>query len=251
MEGTIIKLKSFDVSVYARGDKGASKLAIVIPGRLDTKDYAHMTSHVDYLAQSGYYALSFDPPGTWESLGVIELYTITNTLQAIDELIEHFGNKPTLLLGHSRGGSNAMLAGVRNPHVTHFAAIMSHAGPTTIGLPKAGAAVSISTRDLPPGTSRTEERKEFALPASYFEDQAEYDVTDALASCSKPKLFIAGAQDDLVSVDSVRNTYDRASNPKMMKVVACEHDYRLYPNIIDEVNQILGHFLDKYPEVDL
>src|SRR3989338_3016633 len=116
----IIKTKTFELAVYEKGDSNSPKLAIVIPGRLDTKDYIHNTSLVDYLASRDYFALSFDPPGTWESPGDIELYTTTNYLKAVDELIEHFGTKPTLLAGHSRGGTIAMLAALKNPHVTHF-----------------------------------------------------------------------------------------------------------------------------------
>src|SRR3989344_5911947 len=107
----ILKTKNFEVAVYIKGDPASAKLAIVTPGRLDTKDYLHNTSLVDYLANRGFYALSFDPPGTWESPGSIDLYTTTNYLKVVDELIEHFGNKPTLLAGHSRGGTVAMLAG--------------------------------------------------------------------------------------------------------------------------------------------
>ena len=44
----IIKTKTFELAVYAKGDPNSSKLVIVIPGRLDTKDYIHNTSLVDY-----------------------------------------------------------------------------------------------------------------------------------------------------------------------------------------------------------
>lgn len=91
----IIKTKNFELAVYTKGDQDSPKLALVLPGRLDTKDYIHNTSLVDYLASQSYIALSFDPPGTWESSGNIELYTTTNYLKAVDELIEHFGNKQT------------------------------------------------------------------------------------------------------------------------------------------------------------
>jgi pimeloyl-ACP methyl ester carboxylesterase len=143
----LIKTKSFELAVYARGDENSPKLAIVIPGRLDTKDYIHLTGHVDHLANLGYYALSFDPAGTWESPGGIELYTTTNILQEINELIAHFGDKPTVLLGHSRGGTAAMLVGVANPYVTHFAAIMSYHGPSNVGLPGEKGAAKLSLRD--------------------------------------------------------------------------------------------------------
>lgn len=241
----LLQTKSFQLATYVKGDENAPKLAIAIPGRLDTKDYAHLRSHVDYLAGKGYFALSFDPPGTWESPGGIELYTTTNILEAINGIIEHFGNRPTVLIGHSRGGSNAMLAGTTNPHVTHFVAIMSHHGPSTVGLPADKQSSTQTTRDLPPGTSRTEERKPFALPYAYFEDQSRYDALPALRTCTKPKLFFYGTKDVLVSEEDVKASYEASAEPKELHALNSEHDYRLHPEIIDEVNQTIGAFLDR------
>lgn len=234
----VVETKNYEVAVYMKGDKNASKLAIVIPGRLDTKDYTAMTSHVDFLAEQGYLALSFDPPGTRESLRDISLYSTTSTLEAINELIEYFGNKPTLLVDHSCGGVNAMLVGISNPHVTSFVAIMSHAGPMTVELPNDGQPV-ISYRDLPLGTERTKNKKEFALPVSYFDDQEKYDATEGLKSCAKLKLFFYGMQDVLDSPERVKKMYELSAEPKMIHEHNTEHDFRLYPEIIEEVNNII------------
>ena len=87
-----IKTKSFELAISTRGEKNSTRLAIAIPGRLDTKDYLNFTSHIEYLANRNFLAVAFDPPGTWESRGEIESYTTTNYLKAVDELIEHFGN---------------------------------------------------------------------------------------------------------------------------------------------------------------
>lgn len=225
------------------GDPKADKLAVVVPGRLDTKDYIHMTSLVDYLASKGYLALSFDPPGTWESSGGINLYTTTNICKAIDEIIEYYGNRPTAVIGHSRGGTHALLAGTTNQYVTHYAAIMSHHGPTNVGLPKDGDTVTISYRDLPPGTNRTSKQKKFALPTAYFADQQQYDALPALARSTKPKLFFYGKRDALVSPNSVQKMYNQSSKPKMIHGVDTEHDYRLHPQAINEINQTVGAFL--------
>src|SRR3989344_7326448 len=110
----MIKTSSFELAEYQQGDTNSSKLALVLPGKLDTKDYPHMRSHVDFLAGKGYLAVSFDPPGTWESPGDISLYTMTNYLRSVNELIEHFGNKPTFVMGHSLDGALAMEASFRN-----------------------------------------------------------------------------------------------------------------------------------------
>lgn len=240
---SLLKINGFDIAVYKKGDTDSPRLAIVIPGRLDTKDYVHITSHVNYLAQNGYLALSFDPPGTWESPGDIGLYNTTNILSAINGLIDYFDARPTVLVGHSRGGTNAMLAGTTNTYVTHIVAIMSHSGPSTVGVPSEKNAVSTSTRDLPPGTCRTQDRKQFELPYSYFEDQSQYNSLPGLSSSTKPKLFFYGTHDVLVSKEAVEEAYRITLGPKEIQALNSEHDYRLHPKVIDQINQLIGNFL--------
>lgn len=243
---TTIKTPSFELAVYARGDKNAEKIALVLPGRLDTKDYAHCTSHVDYLATKGYFAVSFDPPGTWESPGSIDLHTTTTYLKAVDEVIEHFGNKPTLLVGHSRGGTVSMLA-TRNPAVSGIVAVMA-----TYGEPSAPSdedlklGYHLSYRDMPPGTEKTKEQKRFELPFAYFEDGQKYDPVSVLMQLTRPKLLIYGDNDDFTKPERVKEVFAAIPEPKMLHEVSSEHDYRLHAEVIEEVNRVIGEFLGKY-----
>lgn len=240
----IVKTKSFELAIISQGDKNASKMAIVIPGRLDTKDYAQNPSHIKYLTSKGYFALSFDPPGSWDSPGTLDFYSTTNYIKAVNELIEYFGNKPTLLMGHSRGGTVAMLAGPNNPHVTHMVSVnSSYGGPVDVDAPVPGE-IRVSYRDLPPGTTRTKEQKRFDLPYHYFEDSEKYNALEGLKTCTKPKLFFYGTKDEMSTEKIVRHMYDVSAEPKMIHELNTEHDYRLHPEIIDEVNEIVGKFLD-------
>jgi len=235
----LIKTPSFELAVYKQGDEKADKLVLCLPGRLDTKDYAHMRSHVDFLAGKGYLALSFDPPGTWESSGDISFYTTQNYLKAVDELIRHYGNRPTIVIGHSRGGSMAMLAGINNKYVTHFVAVMSHYGPSF--KPKESGDVSISYRDLPPGTEKTKERKQFNLPMSYFDDPTPYT---GLERCANPKLFFLGKEDKTVLPEDVMESYELAAEPKQLCELDSNHDYRYHPTTIKEVETVINKFLE-------
>ncbi len=244
----IVKTKSFEIATYSQGDINSSKLALVLPGKLDTKDYSHMRSHVDHLANKGFFALSFDPPGTWESRGDIKLYTTTNYLKAIDELIEYYGNKQTLFIGHSRGATMAILAGTANPFVTSYVSIMSSF--TDIGFgdkrdkewKKKGYVVSM--RDLPPGGGAKVKR--FELPFSFFEDQIPYKMTNEIKQSTKPKLVVLGKHDELITPESVRETYELLSPPKELYELDSGHDYRLDPKLIEEVNERVGEFLERF-----
>ena len=239
-----IKTKSFELAVYQRGESSAPKLAIVIPGRLDTKDYVHNTSLVDYLAGLGYLALSFDPPGTWESPGNISLYTTTNCIRAVNELIEHFGNRPTVLAGHSRGGTVAMLVGPQNPHVTHIIPIFSYYGAPSDPEPdRIVDDALVSYRDLPPGDKKTAGQKKFLLPLSYFEDGKRYNALPSLKTYEKLKLFFYGTLDDMNDPKYVQEAYRESAEPKMIHRIDSDHDYRYHPGAIREINETIRRFL--------
>jgi len=248
----LIKTKSFTLAVNLKGNPNSEKLALVLPGKLDTKDYAHMISHVDYLANLGYFALSFDPPGTWESPGDIKIYNMTNYLKAINELIEYYGNKSTFIMGHSRGAGMAILAGLTNPHITSFVAIFSsfsengYKDKSDIAKWKEDGYL-LEKRDLPPGGGP--KIKEFQLPYSFFEDQLKYNVTEGLKHSQKPKLFMLGKHDVLAKPEVIKKLYRITSEPKELYELDSDHDYRFHPELIEEVNKAMGDFLHNYSQI--
>lgn len=245
----LIKTKSFELAINSRGNESSDKLAIVLPGRLDTKDYECFTKHIEYLASKGFLAISFDPPGTWESPGGTELFTTTNYIKAVNELIEYFGNKPTLLIGHSRGATVSILAGAQNPAVKAFVPIMSTYGTLPLLDEEAiKKGFKVSHRDLPPGTAKTTEQKEFVLPLRYFQDAQKYNVVDVLKQSTKPKLFFYGTDDEFTEQAQVKEVFKIIPGPKFIHELDTNHDYRYHQEIIEEVNKVLGDFLDKYPD---
>lgn len=243
----IITTPSFSLATYQKGYLNADKLALILPGRLDTKDYVHMQNHVDFLAQKGYVALSFDPPGTWESPGGIELFTTTNYIKAVNELIEYFGNRPTVLLGHSRGGSVAILAGSSNPVVKAVIAVMATYGPPSAPKPQAiHVGFLLEHRDLPPGDHKSQEQIDFELPLHYFEDGAKYGRDIVLEKYHKPVLLIYGTRDRFTEPKKVQEVFDVIPGPKQIYAMNSEHDYRYNRDAIEEVDKVVDTFLKKY-----
>jgi len=245
---TIIKTKSFTIATYMQGALDSSKIALILPGKLDSKDYAHLHSHVDMLATKGYLALSFDPPGTWESEGDISDYSMTSYLQAINELIEYFGNKPTLLVGHSRGGSMAIWTGVINKYVSSFIAIISKASRSSkkLDTPKSKKwkrlGYSLQVREAPIGYS---DSKTFKLPYSFLLDEVKYEISDKLYSCKKPKLFFAMKNDPHTNLNIIQNYFNKCSKPKKLHILAPNtHNYHKHPEVIEEVNFVIIKFLE-------
>ncbi len=242
----IIKTKSFELAAFTRGNTDAKRVAVLLPGRLDTKDYVSFKSHADYLAGRGFFVVAFDAPGTWESPGSINLFTTTNYLKATNEIIEYFGNRPTLLLGHSRGASVAILASV-NPAVIGIIPVMANYGAPTEPVEKdIERGYKISYRDLPPGDSKTKEQKKFELPIAYWTDGKQYNPSEVIKQCAKPKLVVYSTDDDFTPVDVVKKLYEEIPEPKMILEVHCTHDYRYSTDAIQKVNVEIGRFLEKY-----
>jgi len=246
----MITTKNFQLAVRTFGNQAAEQLALILPGRLDTKDYSHMLAHAEYLAQRNYLSVTFDPPGTWESTGDISLYTMTNYLQAINELIEHYGNRPTLLMGHSRGGSMAVLAGMRHQCVTKFISVMGACSyaPDKYETDSDGEwqrlGYKINRRELP---GKDSEFVDYQLPYSFADDAKQYDLYDELRVCQKPKLFIYGTRDQLVPPPLAEEIFAVASEPKELVMIDSDHDYRRSQKMINEVNDLVGQFLERYP----
>ncbi len=242
-----IKTKSFELAAYIRGNRHAKKLVIVLPGRLDTKDYAHTVAHVNYLARKGYLAVSFDPPGTWESQGGLNLYTTTNYIKAINEVIEYFGNKPTLLVGHSRGGAVAILAGAKNPNVNGLVLLMASYGyPTPPSRAEMKIGFHIEYRDYPSKRHGGQGRKMFKLPMAYFRDGRKYVPLRYLKECYKPKLMIFGKRDEFKPISKAKNICKSVPYPKTVKELNCGHEYWHSPQLLKKVNDIIGKFVDEY-----
>jgi pimeloyl-ACP methyl ester carboxylesterase len=242
----IIKTQNFEIAVNLEGDEKAKKLAILMPGRLDTKDYANFVSHSEFLAKKGYRVASIDPPGTWDSPGKLSGYSTSTYLQAVNELIEYFESIPTLLLGHSRGGATAMLASP-NPSVEAVVLINAAYGkPTPPDPTKIENGCLKEFRDIPPGNVRTDSQKRFDLPMNYFEDGQKHDPVGALAAFERPKLLVHAENDEFLELDAVRDIYKRLPEPKVLHTISCAHDYRLDPKSIESVEKALGQFIDEH-----
>jgi pimeloyl-ACP methyl ester carboxylesterase len=242
----ILETQNFTIAANISGNANASKIAILMPGRLDTKDYANFVSHADYLSRSDFLVVAIDPPTTWDSPGELSNYTTTSYVQAVTELIDYFGNRPTLLLGHSRGGAAAMLCSA-NPAVTGLVLVNAAYGKPS---PPDPAAVTNGTfveyRDLPPGNVRTAEQKRFDLPLAYFVDGPNHNPVQALTNFTGPKLLVIAKEDEFTSVDRVKEVYEGLKEPKMLLTINGTHDYRLFPTEIEAVNTALGNFIDTY-----
>ncbi len=242
-----LKLKEFTVDAYVSGDKNAEKCALILPGFLDTKDYEHMRSHVDSLAEKGYYALAIDFPGTWQSSGDIADYTITNCLNVAQEIVTMLG-RPTLLVGHSNGGRLALQIASENSQVTGVIAIMSplhvlRSNNQTERMQRWKASGErLIKMDV---SSRPEQFQEFMVPYSFLLNSEKYPVTEYISSVKQPKLFIAGKRDQVITPAEVKESFLLAIEPKKYELIDTDHNYRRDPRAVTKVNHLIIDFAEQ------
>lgn len=240
----LITTKSFEIAINEYGDNSSEKFCILMPGRLDTKDYINFVSHGKFLARLGYHVVAIDPPYTWDSPGDLRGYTTSAYVRAINELIEYFGNKKTTLVGHSRGGATAMLSS-NNKHIKGIVLVnAAYGSPTPPDKSRLKGGCLLENRDIPPGNKRTKKQIEFMLPMEYFKDGESHDPIDALKAFDGAKLIIHANQDEFVSLDKVKTVFAELSGPKTFLKIDCTHDYRLFPKVIEQVNKSLKKFIE-------
>ena len=250
-ENSLNKVKINKISsVIHYPDKPSEKLAILLPGYLDSKDYPHLIALAEDLKNDGYTAVRFDPTGTWESGGDISDYTITQYLKDIKNVLEYMlqqkDYRRILLGGHSRGGMVSILYAARDPRISNVVGIMSSSGPIEGKMREEWQKTGIRTsyRDLP---DKKDQRIKFNVPFSHAEDRDKYNVVEDVKKVKVPIILVAGELDDLVLPDDVREIFSNANEPKKFVIVkGIDHDYRLNNQDIKKVNREIIDWLNQF-----
>ena len=104
----------------------------------------------------------------------------------------------------------------------------------------------VDDRDIPPGTEKTKKRKKFKASLNYFKDGSKYDDAEILKTCTKPKIIFYSDKDEFNTPEEVEELFKLIPEPKELYKIKSTHDYRLYPEVVEEVNREIGLFVDKY-----
>lgn len=229
-------------------------IAVLLPGFLDSKDYASSVALAHRLPTIGITAVRFDPRGTWESGGSPADCTTTQQIHDVTAILDSFPPSDTdrrILIGYCYGAYVAALSAATDERITEVVAIM----PTRSFIWTEDYDESKDTwriggercyvRDLPDLAGSVTVR----VPYSVVEDAKSYLMTDVWENLRQPVLFVAGADDDIITPDSVRMLHDKCCSQRKELVVlpGVQHDYRYEEKQIEAVDRTVLGWLRKQP----
>lgn len=200
------------------------KLALLLPGYLDSPDYLHLIIFEKRLKELGYTVERLDTCNLWQT-GDVNNYSITNFLQQIKNRIDFYKNQnpeDVLLLGHSNGAFTAIVAGSKFSEVTQIIALCSPPDKTGSEI-KWKNGLRVSKRDL---LNNPSEFREFAIPISYLKDAILYSAVDEVKNIHKPLMIFIGLDDQVVPPSETEKIVDATKNPYVIRLEGIGHDFR-------------------------
>ncbi len=178
------------------------------------KNFAAVRHISSALAEKGFGVFSFDFTGLGQSDGD---FSDTNFSSSVDDLIAaaEFLRKnyqaPTVMIGHSLGGSACLLAASRLDEIEAVATIGSPSNPKHVrsllnsGLPeiheKGAASISIGGRP-------------FLIKKQLLDDLEDQTLLEAVREMRKAFLFMHSPQDRIVDISHAGDLYQAAFHPK-------------------------------------
>jgi len=212
------------------------KVALLLPGYLDSPDYLHLKIFEKRLNELGYTVERLDPCHLWET-GDVNNYSITNYIQQIREKVESYKEQnpeEVVLIGHSLGGFTSIIAGSRIPEVTKIISLCPP--PDRIGpsLRWEENKPRHSERELPddPKQFRT-----FDVPYTFVIDGLQYSAAEEVKNIHKPIMIFIALEDKSIPPADTEQIVANANNPYVVRQPNMGHDFR---NSQEECNIVMA-----------
>lgn len=220
------------------------KVALLLPGYLDSPDYLHMKTFEKGLNELGFTVERLDPCHLWET-GDINNYSITNFIQQIRERVEFYSDqKPeeVVLIGHSMGGFTSIIAGSRIEEVTKIISLCPPPDRYGSEIEWKSTGFRHSERDLPEESTRF---RSFDVPYSYAQDGLQYSAKNEVKKIKKPLMIFVALDDEVVPPELTEQIITNANNPHVVRQPNMGHDFRQSQEECNIVMAAIDKFLCK------
>lgn len=184
------------------------------------KEYKHLYKQAKALAAEGYRALRFDfsdciggSQGTCEDMSLT--HQVRDVFAAID-FMNSKGCKKIGLLGHSLGGTTAIVAAANDKRVeclVPVAALAKVEWDTLFHSKKD------EWKEQGYITFPTWKKGEIKIKYGFYQELSRYDCTQLIKAVNAPVRVIQPENDELVSMRNAQGIYDNANEPKDLKIV--------------------------------
>jgi len=167
-----------------------------------TKDIITTYRSSRFLAQKGYAVLRFDFSGLGASTGDFSNCNFTTTIEdinaAIRYLTDHY-SAPSVLIGHSLGGTSSLAAAVDNDGIKKVITIASPSQPAHV-LHHFGHALTMLEQNIP--SSFEVAGTFYDIDPQFVDDVRSWDMQVQLSQLNKPVLIFKVENDELVNAES-------------------------------------------------
>ena len=217
------------------------KLALLLPGYLDSPDYLHMVTFEKMLRSLKYTVKRIDPCNLWKT-GDTTNYNVTNYLKTLRETIDSYVSQnpdEIILIGHSLGASIAIVAGARFAEVTKIVALCPPFSTSISSSNIDELGDRHSKRDLPTDKSKF---REFIVPKTFIEDRLQYSISDEIKNLNKPLMILICLKDTTVLPSDSEQFVKLVKSPYVVKLENLGHNFRRSQT---ETNQVTAE-IEKY-----
>ncbi len=198
------------------------------------------------LTQSGYGVLRFDFTGLGQSEGEFSDTGFSTNVQDIVDaaaFLQEFYRAPSLLVGHSLGGTAAIHAASK---------IKSIQALCTIGAPfEAVHVLNLFGKDRAEIHDKKNIKvqiasREFNIGDKFLEDLETISTADVLSKLKKPILIMHSPQDEIVEIQNAANIYNSAFHPKSFISLDGTDHLLTEDNDANYVARVLGAWVSRY-----
>jgi pimeloyl-ACP methyl ester carboxylesterase len=216
------------------------KLALLLPGYIESPDYHHLVVIDKKLQSLGYASVRVDACNLWQT-GNCSTYTTTNYITQVNDIMNSYQNRgleEVVLIGHSLGVLVALVVGNTNNLVSKIICL-SPPNPLQQSDSKWINGVRTSKKDLPQDPTIF---REFSVPISFVPDRDQYSFIDSLKNFQKPLQIIIGDQDP--SFESIKKVATDLNLPNFVTKTGMGHDFRQSDDLCQSVASDIVTFLN-------
>ena len=220
------------------------KVALLLPGYLDSPNYLHMLIFEQALIKLGYVVERLDPCQLWETNDV-KNYLITNYIAQVKERVDFYSQQhpeEIILIGHSLGGFTAIVAGSMIKEVTRIIALCPPPDRVASSLHWEKNQPRHSERELP---DNSEKFKTFDIPYAFVTDGMQYSAAEAVKSMYKPIMIFIALDDQSVPPADTEKIVSNANAPYVVRQPNMKHSFRTSKKECDLVMNEIKKFLVK------